>query len=667
MTTLVRSTCPYDCPDACGLVAEVEDGRVVAVRGDELHPYSRGSLCPKMTHYERTVNHPGRLLFPQVRTGAKGEGKFRRASWDEALALIAGRWKAIIAEHGGEAILPYSYAGTMGLVQRNAGHAFFHALGASRLERTICSPAKDAGIKAILGDTPGLDPSAAGRADLVVLWGVNAVATNVHFLAWVKEARKNGAKVWLIDTYRTATAPIADHVFTVTPGSDGALALGLIHLLARYGNADETFLAEQAVGWPELRERVLAEHPPARTAALTGLDELTLLDLARDLARARAPLIRIGEGLSRYGNGAMNIRSIAALAAVAGVMAKPAGFYWGASTSAAFPLAPFTRPDLQPGPTRLVNMNRLGHALNELASPRVMSICVYASNPAAVAPDQGAVLRGLARDDLFTVVHERFMTDTARFADVLLPATTSLEVADLYRSYGHYVVRRDAPAVAPPGEARSNWELFRGLAGAMGLTDPLFGRDADGVIDLLLSAGNAWQAGLDRAALDAHLPVTMPVPAGPRWRTPSGKIELRNDRHPEPVIRWKPSHADQGTLPLRLQTGPALYSLNSTFMDRDDLASKRGAMRVRLSPRDAAARKIEDGSRVVAWNDLGEVTLAAEVTADVPPGIAVVEGVHWSRDTAEGRNINWLTSQRLTDEAGGSTFYDNRIDVRPAR
>jgi anaerobic selenocysteine-containing dehydrogenase len=440
-----------------------------------------------------------------------------------------------------------------------------------------------------------------------------------------------------------------------------------MHLLARYGNADEKFLAEQAVGWPELRARVLADHPPARTAALTGLDELTLLDLARDLARAKAPLIRIGEGLSRYGNGAMNVRSIAALAAVAGVLAKPGGFYWGASTSPAFPLAPFTRPDLQPGPTRLVNMSRLGQALNELAAPRVMSICVYASNPASVAPDQGAVLRGLARQDLFTVVHERFMTDTARFADVLLPATTSLEVADLYRSYGHYVVQRAAPAVAPPGEALSNWELFRRLAGAMGLADPIFALDADGVIDLLLSAGNDWQAGLDRAALDAHLPVKLQVPPGPRWRTPSGKVELRNDRHPEPVIRWKPSHAEQGALPLRLQTGPALYSLNSTFMDRDDLASKRGAMRVRLSPRDAAARKIEDGARVVAWNEQGEVTLAAEVTADVPPGIAVVEGVHWSRDTAEGRNINWLTSQRLTDEAGGSTFYDNRIDVRPAR
>jgi anaerobic selenocysteine-containing dehydrogenase len=666
MSTLVPSACPYDCPDCCGLLAEVEGGRVVAVRGNDAHPYSRGSLCPKMVHYERTVNHPDRLTHPLLRTGRKGEGKFRRASWDEAIDLVTGRWKAIAAAHGAEAILPYSYAGTMGLVQRNAGHAFFHRLGASQLARTICSPAKDAGLKAILGDTIGLDPSVVARGDLVVLWGVNAVAANLHLLPWVKEARKQGARVWLVDTHQTATAAVVDRVFAVRPGSDGALCLGLMHLLAREGLAAEGFLAAEAQGWPELEAAVLADHPPARTAALTGLDEATLLELARALVAARAPVIRIGEGLSRYGNGAMNVRSIAALAAVAGVMAKGGGFYWGASSSAAFPIAAFTRPDFMARPTRTINMNRLGQALHELRDPRVMSICVYASNPAAVAPDQNAVLGGLAREDLFTVVHERFLTDTARFADVLLPATTSLEHADLYRSYGHYVVQRARPAVPPLGEALPNWELFRRLAGAFGFDGAPFDLDADGVIDLLLATPSPWRESFDLAALDSGRPVTLTPPPGPRWRTPSGKVELLNPRHREPLPRLLPTHAGEGALPLQLQTGPALYSLNSTFMDRDDLAARRGPLRVRLSPAEATARGIADGARVVAFNELGEVTMLAEVTAAVPDGLAVVEGVHWARDTLDGRNVNALTSQRLTDEAGGSTFYDNRIDVRRA-
>jgi anaerobic selenocysteine-containing dehydrogenase len=666
MATLVPSACPYDCPDCCGLLAEVEDGRVVGVRGDPAHPYSRGSLCPKMVHYERTVNHPDRLTHPLIRDGAKGAGRFRRAGWDEAIDLVARRWKELAAAHGPEAILPYSYAGTMGLVQRNAGHAFFHRLGASQLARTICSPAKDAGLKAILGDTPGLDPAVVAGGDLVILWGVNAVAANLHLLPHVKEARRKGARVWLVDTHRTATAAVVDRVFAVRPGSDGALCLGLIHLLARLGLADEPFLAAEAQGWPELRAAALADHPPARTSALTGLDEAALLDLARGLAGARAPVIRIGEGLSRYGNGAMNVRSIAALAAVAGVMARPGGFYWGASSSAAFPLDPFTRPDLMARPTRTINMNRLGQALGSLDGPRVMSICVYASNPAAVAPDQNAVLRGLGREDLFTVVHERFLTDTARFADVLLPATTSLEHADLYRSYGHYVVQRARAAIPPLGEALPNWELFRRLARAFDFEGSPFDLDADGVIDLLLDTPSPWRDGFDRAALDAGRPVTLRPPPGPRWRTPSGKVELLNPRHREPLPRLVPTHAAEGAFPLRLQTGPAIYSLNSTFMDRDDLAGKRGPLRVRLSPADAAARRIADGARVVAFNELGEVAMVAEVTAAVADGLAVVEGVHWLRDTLSGRNVNALTSQRLTDEAGGSTFYDNRVDVRPA-
>jgi anaerobic selenocysteine-containing dehydrogenase len=667
MHTFHASTCPYDCPDACGLLAEVEDGRVVAVRGNPDHGYSQGTLCPKMVHYERTVNYADRLLVPQVRAGPKGAGQFRRVTWEEALATIAARLRAVASEHGGQAILPYSYAGTMGVVQKNAGHAFFHALGASRLDRTICSPAKNAGLEAILGATPGCHPEEARRASLIVLWGTNAVATNLHFLSIVKEARRGGAEVWLVDTHQTATSAVVDKTIVVRPGSDGALALGLMHLLEREGLAAEAFLASEAIGWEALKARVLPEHGPSRTAALTGLGEAELLDLARRLGAARAPFIRMGEGFTRYGNGAMTVRCVTCLAAVAGCFSKPdAGCLGDTSSSAAFDLSLLQREDLQPGPTRLVNMVRLGHALEQLTDPPVKALFVYGTNPAAVAPDQEAVLRGLSRADLFTVVHERFLTDTARYADVLLPATTSLEHSDLYRSYGHYFIQRARAAVAPSGEALPNWELFRRLAGACGLSGEPWGWSADEVIDRLLDVPSPWRQGLDRAALDAGRPVRLTLPPGPRWRTPSGKLEIENPRHPESLPRWRPCHAETGALPLRLQTTPALYSLNSTFMDRSDLAPKRGPLRVRLAPADAAARGLADGDRAVAFNELGEVPLRVQVTESVPAGVAVVEGVHWHRDTEGGRNINVLTSQRLTDEAGGSTFYDNRIDVRRA-
>jgi len=670
MPTLVPSTCPYDCPDACGLLAEVEEGRLTAVRGNPAHGYSRGSLCGKMQHYERSVNSPERLLFPQIRTGPKGSGQFRRATWEEAIALTAERLAAVKAAHGGEAILPYSYAGTMGMVQRSAGHALFHALGASQLVRGICTPAKNAGVAAVLGDTPACDADAALDASLVVLWSCNAVATNVHLLPRIKEARRNGAAFWLVETHRTATSPLADRTIVVRPGSDGALALGLLHLMDREGVAAAGFLRDEAVGWEALRREILPLHGPARTAQLTGLSEPELLEIARALGEARAPFIRLGGGYSRYGNGAMNTRLILCLAAAAGCWSKPgAACLPDVSTGGALDMRPVIRPDLAPAGGRVVNMSQLGHALTGLRDPPVQALVVWCSNPASVAPDQNAVLRGLAREDLFTVVHERLLTDTARYADVLLPATFSVEHADLYRSYGHTWLQRARPASRPPGEALENWEVFRRLADALGLRGEPWSWSADQAIDAVLAAPTPWLAGIDRAALDAGAPVQLVPPPGPRWRTPSGRFEIENPRLAHRLPRWLPAHADaEGDqhLALWLQTAPAQFTLNSTFQERQDLRAREGAMRVRLSPADAAARRLADGALAVAWNALGEVALRVEVTSDVPPGVAVVEGVHWIRDTEGERNVNALTSQRLTDEAGGSTFYDNRIEVRPA-
>jgi anaerobic selenocysteine-containing dehydrogenase len=660
-----RSTCPFDCPDACGLVVETDGRSVRSVRGDPEHEYTRGTLCPKVNGFERTVHAPGRLLHPLIRTGTKGQGAFRRASWDEAVALIAERWQALIAANGRECILPYTYAGTMGLIQRNAQEPLMHRLGASLLDRTICTSAQNAGWEQVMGHTPGSDPEDAVHSDLLFLWGINALATNIHFITQVKAVRRNGGRVFLIDTHRQASAAYADRVFLVRPGSDGALALGMLHLLVRENRVDRAFLACEAVGWDELERQILPEHPPERTAALTGLSVEDVVFLAREYGTARAPFIRLGGAPSRYGNGGLNTRATICLPTAVGAWAKKGGGFLSSTNSGqAFDVRSFVRPDLLPGRTRIVNMNRLGHALNELDGPRVMSLFVASSNPAAVAPDQNAVLRGLSRGNLFTVVHERFMTDTALYADVVLPAPTMLETADLYRAYGHFYAQRVRPVIPPLGESRSNWETIQALARAMGLTDEVFQLSADEHIDLILCRPTSWLQGVDLDALNAGQAVRLNVPRG-KWLTPSGKIEIKNERLSEPLPRHRPTHADLDgeALPLRLQTAPALYRLNSSFTERAELSKKLGAQTLRLSPADAAARGLTTGQRVTGFNAQGEVSFVLEVTDAVPPGIAVAEGVH-SIQQGNVRNVNGLTSQRLADTGGGSTFYDNRIDVR---
>lgn len=664
---LKRSVCPYDCPDTCGLLVTVTNGRAVKVSGDPEHPFTRGTLCPKMLHYEKTVHSPLRLTTPLLRSGPKGSGEFRSIGWDEAVARIADRWRQIIADYGAEAILPYSYAGTMGLVQRNSGHPFFHRLGASRLERTICSPAKEVGWQTVMGETAAPHPDAVAASDLVILWGINAAATNIHFLHGVREVRKRGATVWLIDTYRTPTAAATDRTILVRPGSDGALALGMMHVIARDGLVDEEFVAERVQGYAEFRASILPAYPPERVAAITGLPAPLIEELAGVYGRAHAPFIRLGSGLSRYGNGAMTVRCIVALPALTGAYAREGGgCFASTSTGAAFAIKEVTREDFQPRPTRLVNMNQLGHALTELADPPVMGLYVYHSNPAAVTPDQNAVLRGLARDDLFTVVHERFLTDTARYADLVLPATSSLEQSDIYRAYGTYCIQRAYPAIPPVGESRSNWDTFALLAAAMGFSEPFFRQSAEQLIDHLLALPAPFRDGIDLERLAAGLAVELNLAgAAPgRFRTPSGKIELFNPREPEPLPRYLPTHEEDGELPLRLMTAPSLYALNASFYEQEELRARQGGMCLQLHPAEARARGLADGQRVVAWNRLGEVPFILTVTERVPTGVAVAEGVWWQVFAPGERTVNALTSQRLTDRGNGSTFYDTRVEVK---
>lgn len=668
-TTISRSVCPYDCPDTCGLSVTVAQGQIVRVAGDAEHPVTRGFLCPKMGHYEQTVHSSRRLTTPLLRTGTKGKGMFMPITWEEAIQRICANWKSLIEKYGPESILPYSYAGTMGLVQRNAGHPFFYYLGASRLERTICSPAKEAGWKMIMGDTPAMHPSEMLDSDVVILWGINAAATSIHAMHDALAAKRKGAKLWVIDTYRTPTVDAADNVVLVAPGSDGALALGMMHVIVRDQLTDSDFIRENVYGFDAFARNMLPECSPEKMSAVCGIPAGVIESMAREYAAARAPFIRLGSGLSRYGNGAMTVRTITCLPAIIGAWKrKGGGLFAETSTGAAFPLYKITREDFIKRPTRLINMNQLGTALNDLAAPPIKSLYVYHSNPAAIAPDQKAILRGLEREDLFTIVHERFMTDTARYADIVLPATTSMEHDDLYRSYGSYYAQLGKAAIKAVGKAKSNWEVFQLLAEGMGWNEAFFKTQASELIDELLKEENPWRNATANTRLKHGEPVLLTVPGDPKrvWQTPSGKIEIRNDREDEPLPRLMPTHAEKDGFPLRLQSAPNRYALNSSFYEQDALRAKQACMALMMHPSDAEKRNLLDGQEVLAFNNFGEVRFLLKITERTPPGIVVTEGVWWLEYISGDWGVNALTSQRLTDSGRGSTLYDVTLEVTGA-
>ncbi|HML31768.1 molybdopterin-dependent oxidoreductase [Sporomusa sphaeroides] len=660
---ILRSVCPYDCPDTCGLLIYKEGETVVKVQGDPEHSFTRGTLCPKMAHYERTVYSKRRLLTPLLRSGPKGSGAFTPVSWEEAIGLIADKWKGIIAQYGAEAILPYSYAGTMGLVQRNAGHPFFYSLGASRLERTICSPAKDYGWKAVMGQTIAPHPGELQASDLIILWGISALATDIHIVHDINIAKAKGAKVWLIDTYETPTAKISDQVILVRPGSDGALALGMLHVIARDKLADQHFIRQYVQGYEELAATVLPQYTPAAVSKITGIAAGTIEELARQYAAAEAPFIRMGSGLSRYGNGAMTVRILTCLPAVCGAWKKNGGgVLTGTTTAGAFDSKLITREDLQKSATRLINMNELGHALNEVKAPPVMGLYVYSSNPAITAPDQNRVLQGLAREELFTVVHERFLTDTANYADVVLPATTSLEHSDIYRAYGHYVVQRALKVIDAVGQSKSNWEVFGLLAAAMGIKEPFFQQTEDALIDSILAKPTSWLQQTEMEKLRQGYPVDLPLPDEYKlqFQTPSGKIEIINPREEDPLPKYFEPYGDKAEF--WLVNSPDARILDSSFNEREDL-TKNNTMILQMNPGDAAQKGLKDGQLVVAWNERGKAVFTLKTSAKVPAAVVVTEGVWWLEHAVGDRSVNVLTSQRLTDKAKGSTFYDVKVNV----
>ncbi len=670
---LVRTACPHDCPDTCAMLVTVEDGVATKIQGDRTMPFTDGTLCTKVSYYLERTYAPDRLRFPLKRTGKKGKGEFRRISWDEALDEIAARLKAIAAENA-ESILPCSYAGTMGMVQYSSmDRRFFHRLGATRLDRTLCSTAGKHGLKATLGGSVGMDPERFDEARLILLWGANPVVSNLHLWSRVQEAKRRGAEVVAIDPYRSLSAEKCTRHIALLPGTDGALALGMMHVLIAEDLIDHDYVARYTLGYEALKKRVLEASSPEWAAGVCGIGRDEVVRLARDYGRTRPAAIRLNYGMQRHAGGGIAARTIACLPALVGAWRDVAG---GIVLTTAdfyrFDHAALERADLLAGrQPRVVNHARLGEALTA-AEPPVRAVIVYNNNPVAVCPESDKVIAGFSREDLFTVVLDHFQTDTADYADIVLPATTQLEHVDVHKSYGHLYMLANNAAIAPLGEALPNSEVFRRLAARMGFDEPCF-RDSDEDIcrtalgpsqdfDALKKAG--WQR-LDVPERFA------PFAAG-GFPTPSGKCEFhsawleRQGIDPLPFFNPPAEAGDEALAaryPLAFLSPPARHFLNSSFANLARFREFEREPHLDMHPEDAAARGIREGDRVRVFNDRGSYTLKARINAKPRRGVVVAPSVWWKKYARDGGNANNVTSQRTTDLGGGATFYDCRVQV----
>jgi molybdopterin guanine dinucleotide-containing S/N-oxide reductase-like protein len=704
----IHTVCSHDCPDSCAVLVTVDEtGQATRVQGDPNHPVTQGFLCGKVAKYLDRVYSPDRLLYPmRRRTGvAKGplpQGKeaeaFERISWDEALETIAARLQKISDEHGPESILPYSYAGTIGLLGYGSmDRRFFHRLGASQLDRTICSSAGGDALLSVYGRKLGTDTEHFRHARYIIAWGANVHGNNIHLWPMIEEARRNGARLIVIDPYKTRTARLADWHIAINPGTDVALALGMMHVILREGLEDASYIDENTHGFAELRQRA-ADYTPECVSKWTGIPAADIERLAREYATTTPSVIRMNYGIQRSQNGGTAARTVAMLPALIGAW-KHLGGGLQLSTSGAFSWDKTTieRPDLMLASplkrhARVVNMSELGRVLTQLSDPPVKALFVYNSNPAAIAPDQAQVLRGMAQPDLFTVVHEQFFTDTADYADIVLPATTFLEHKDIQGAYGHYYVQISNQAIDPPGEARSNVTLFSALAQRMGFTEPCFRDTADDLIAQALRTNqpdkqDTWMAGMTEETLNAaggHQRLQfaaekngqpfLPFASGP-FPTPSGKIEFFSealaaqglDPVPAFVAPTESRHTKQSAYPLEFLPRKADHYMNSTFANLPGHQRMEAAHTnyLEMHSSDAAARGICDGDKVEIFNDRGSLQMKAHVNGHLPQGV-VASRLNWNKLSPGGNNVNLLTSQRLTDFGGGPTFYSTLVEVRKA-
>jgi len=697
MKKIIHSACPHDCPDACGVLITVQDGRATKIQGDPAHPMTRGFLCAKVARYLDRVYSPDRVLYPMRRVGPKGplpregarsvpaEQAFQRISWDEALDEIAARFHAIVSDFGSEAILPYSYGGTLGALNgASMDRRFFHRLGASQLARNICSAAGEAALESVVGIKLGTEAEQFVHSRYIIAWASNIHGNNVHLWPFIAEARRQGAKLVVIDPYRTRTAACADWHLPINPGTDAALALGMMRVIIDQGLHDADYVARYTLGFDQLREKV-QEYSPERVEQWTGIAAADVVKLAREYATTHPAVIRLNYGVQRSEGGGMAARAVSMLPCITGSW-KEIGGGLHLSTSGAFGLnqAALERTDLMEKalgrPARTINMVELGKALNAAQDPPVKALFVYNSNPAAVCPNHNDVVRGLRRPDLFTVVHEQFFTDTVDYADIVLPATAFFEHKDLQTAYGHYYLQMSNPAIEPLGECRSNVEVFRALAGRMGFREDCFSESVEQMIDAALQSRNPRLQGIDRERLEREGRVRLnlgqpsaaflPFAEG-NFATPSGKAELYSEKLKalglDPVVAFTPSgesrHGEQAkAFPLELLARKADNFLNSSFCNIADIQKMEEAGLLEMNAADARTRGIADGDPVRVFNRRGDIRLHARVDGRVQPGVVSAK-LHWAKLTPGGFNINVLTSEKLTDLGNSATFYSVLVEV----
>ncbi len=682
----VYSVCPHDCPDTCGAITRVEDGCAVAFVANPDHEVTRGWLCAKVNDYLAHAYHPDRLRFPLRRTGPKGRAPvWTRISWDEAIGEISRRWREIIQRYGAQAILPYSYSGTLGLVQMDICNTrFWNRLGASRLIRAICGSACEFAVRATLGGRRGVPYHHVLDSEMLIVWGANPVSTGPHLMPFVRKAQRRGCEVVVIDPRRSRTARGADLHIAPRPGSDAALALGMARVIVNQRLHDPDWLDSHTLGWEAFEQR-LKDYPLDRVAAITGVDPDVIERLAIRYATRKPSLIKFADGINRNRNGGQTVRALCALPAVTGQYGvRGAGVCYSTSDYFSWNHAAMHHREGCPAPGRKINMNRLGAALTgEVTDPPVMSLYVFGANPMASSPNAALIAEGLAREDLFTVVHELFMTDTADYADIVLPATSQLEHTDLHRGYGHTVLAYNQAAIPPLGECKSNWETLGLIAHAMGFEESWLHQSPDEIIVEMLSetAGHAPELrdiDLNRLKRQGAVPLTLDdeVPyADLRFRTPSGKVELycesiANRFGIDPLPAWTES-PDTAPPPEGLASEDALellspaphHFVSSSFANQTELSRREGVPTLEMHSRDAERRGIGDGDRVEVFNRRGSFELQARVSEDVVPGVAVTFKGFWAKRNG-GRNVNWTTSDTLADLAGQSTFHTNRVWVK---
>jgi anaerobic selenocysteine-containing dehydrogenase len=673
----IPGACPLDCPDGCSWIVTVRDGEAVKLRGNPGHPFTRGALCAKVARYLDHTRTPDRLLHPLRRVGAKGEGRFERIGWDDALDEIAERLLAIRDRHGGEAIWPFLGTGTLGYLQGlegGAGARLWNVLGASNHVMSMCSIAGSEGLRYTTGTNCGIDPEGFAESKLILLWGSNPLTSHHHIWKFISAARERGAHVVVIDPVRTRTARVADEHLAPKPGTDAALALGLLHEVVRRGAQDEAFLRERCIGWDEYAERIV-QFPPERVAEICDLPVERITALGERLAATRPTAIRATMGIQRHAGGGMALRTLATIPAVTGDWALPGGGL-AYSTSGYFrgDRAALTREDLRPHPVRSLLMTRLGDILLG-ADPPVHALVVYAANPLASNPDSGKVRRALAREDLFTVVIEQVPTDTADYADIVLPSTMQTEHTDVHDGYGHMYLAWNEPAVAPPGECLPHTEIFRRLARAMHLQEPALYDDDLTLARTLIECGDPTLEGVtvERLRREGWVRLGHPSPLVPfadGFPTPSGRLELYSERAAadgeDPLPGYTPpaEAAAPGEDRLALIAAASHWFLNSMFANAEAQRRRAGEPTVALHPDDAAARGLVDGDRVEVGNERGHFTATLAVGDAARRGVAATTKGHWPK-LLGGANVNAATEERDADLGGGAVFHDCSVWVRP--